>query len=201
MVNYCYECGYVVKENWKNCPNCGIVLKSVSPQTAKTTLTQNRTDFEVESMLNWAELKGEGNKIQEFTRAFTNEMVAQNLRWNALPTNLNEINLELVNNYLLKGEFHAINKNGDLYYKSFLKINKKFLASLYFGVLVVVLIIAGFLSFSLPEIAMYVAALIGANWLFLGAGVVIGLMNSTKAKREVFFPSSLKSAEAEIRSF
>ena len=73
--------------------------------------------------LDWAELKGEGGKLKEFSRAFVNELIAHNLKCKEIPGKENEIQLKIKTHPFLKGKFHAIQQDGNLYYDAFLKHN------------------------------------------------------------------------------
>ena len=94
--------------------------------------------------LDWAELEGEGDKFQKFSRIFVNEMIVHNLKWQEMPSKSNEVNLKVNSHPFIKGEFHAVNENGNLYYKAFVKDNN----ALFFEILGIELLI-GLSEFSI----------------------------------------------------
>jgi len=148
--------------------------------------------------LDWAELKGEGNKLQDFARAFINEMIAYNLKWKELPGKSNEINLKLKNQALLYGMFHATNEKGNLYYKAFVKDGRILLRIFLGGFIVIGIISLILLPVDLSLAGMFFLA-VATNWFFIVGGILGVLSGTTKTKKNSC-SIALKSAEAEIRS-
>ena len=193
MVNFCGDCGYALEENWKNCPKCGQLLQSTGSQITKPIIPPTSMNLGVRSFINWAELRGEGAKVEEFARAFINEMISYNIKCQELPSAPNEINLKLRAHPFLIGKFQAVNKNNNLYYKARLHDNNK----LFYGIMGLMFIIGLiiFLSISTGFSWFFMAAL-PVWWFFIGGGIV-GASNKPKKNA---FPYTLKAAESEIRS-
>ena len=150
--------------------------------------------------LDWAQLKGEGNKIKDFALSFVNEMVKKNIKCYEIPSNLNEISLKIKSNPFLIGEFHTVNKNGDLLYRAFLKDNNK----LFFGIMGLLFVIGlpiGLIMYFTAGFAgwwyLFIFAVAIPVWWFFIAGRILGELNKAK---KVSFPSSLNAALADIRS-
>lgn len=142
--------------------------------------------------LDWAELEGEGGKIQRFARVFVNEMIVHNLKWQEMPSKSNEVNLKVKSHPFIKGVFHAVNENGNLYYNAFVKDNNM----LFFEILGIEMLI-GLLSFLIhPFLAIFLLTGFPLLYLWIG-GISLGIAN--KSKKEAC-PIALKTAEAEIRS-
>jgi len=147
--------------------------------------------------LNYAELKGEGNKISEFTRAFVNGMASTNVKIRELPCNSDEIKLKMTTNHFTKGIFHAINDKGDLYYRAYIKDDN----AKYWGIMGILVLIGG-------GIFLLSSLLFGGFNFILGiiciAPVVVWmavgqLASMGKEPEKVELPIALSSAEAEIR--
>ena len=150
--------------------------------------------------LDWAELKGEGGKLKEFSRAFVNELIAHNLKCKEIPGREKEIQLKIKTHPFLKGKFHAIQQDGNLYYDAFLKHNHAtFLGVM--GLLAVVGLVIGWYFAGAPPSENnwdnYIFVLLLPVWWFFLGGGILGVTNKPKTAAVTL---ALKSAEAEIRS-
>jgi len=148
--------------------------------------------------LDYAELKGEGNKILEFTRAFLNIMASTNVKITEIPCASNEIIIKITTSHFTKGKFHAINDKGDLYYKAYIKDDN----AKYWGIAGILVLIAGIIflvsTVILGGMNFIVGIVCGAiifGWL--GYGSYLSQYGDEPEK--VLVHKALSSAAAEIR--
>lgn len=142
--------------------------------------------------LNYAELKGKGEKLEDFARTFVNEMVAHDIKCKQVPSNSeNEIYLKVRSNPFLIGFFHAISEKGNLYYRAKLRNNK----ILFFGIMGIIFLIGLVVGFNTGEAGQFFVVAFPVWWLFIGGAFVLFV---NKSKKELF-PFAVKSAEAEFR--
>lgn len=146
--------------------------------------------------LNYAELKGEGGKITEFTRAFVNGMASTNVKITELPSNSDEIKLKMTTKHFTKGIFHAINDKDDLYYRAYIKDdNLKYWSIM--GILVLIGVVILLTTFLFGVLNFIIGIIcIGPVIVWLGIGQ---LLTYGKEPERDQLPIALAAAELEIR--